>query len=85
MSRAAIVAIRIYQRLLSPLLGTNCRYEPSCSVYGVEAIEHHGVLRGVPMTFWRILRCNPFSHGGYDPPVTPPPGDLADDEAGAAS
>ena len=85
MSRAAIAAIRIYQRLLSPFLGTNCRYEPSCSAYGVEAIEHHGVLRGVPMTAWRILRCNPFSHGGYDPPIKRPAASVADDEAGAAS
>ena len=85
MSRAAIIAIRIYQRLLSPFLGTNCRYEPSCSAYGVEAIEQHGVLRGVPMTLWRILSCNPFSQGGYDPAVKPPPSEVADDGAGAAS
>ena len=92
MSRIAIAAIRAYQRLLSPVLGANCRFEPSCSVYGAQAIEHHGVLRGVSMTLWRILRCNPFSGGGYDPPVRPLPENAAEraldeppDEVRAAS
>lgn len=67
-TRLAVGLIRGYQRLLSPLLGNNCRYEPSCSQYGIEAIEHYGVLRGVPMTVWRILRCNPLAKGGFDPP-----------------
>ncbi len=80
----AVAAIRIYRRLISPLLGTNCRYEPSCSAYGEQAIEHYGVLRGVPMTIWRILRCNPFSRGGYDPPLRSPLPN-PDDEAEAAS
>ena len=85
MSRATIIAIRIYQRLISPFLGTNCRYEPSCSAYGVGAIEQHGALRGIPLTAWRILRCNPFSQGGYDPPVKRLSASVVDDEAGAAS
>jgi putative membrane protein insertion efficiency factor len=44
-----------------------CRYNPSCSEYGYQAIERHGMLRGVPLTVWRVLRCNPLSRGGYDP------------------
>ncbi len=69
MKRLAIKIIRGYQRVVSPQLGNRCRFEPSCSEYGMQAIEHHGVVRGVPMTAWRIARCNPLSKGGYDPPV----------------
>jgi uncharacterized protein len=59
--------LRAYQRLLSPLLGNRCRYYPSCSEYAVQAIERYGILRGLVLAGWRLLRCNPFSHGGYDP------------------
>jgi putative membrane protein insertion efficiency factor len=48
-------------------LPPGCRYQPTCSEYAHEAIERHGVLKGVGMTAWRLLRCNPWSHGGYDP------------------
>ncbi len=68
LDRPAVGAIRAYQRYLSPALGARCRYEPSCSEYGAQAIAHYGALRGVPMTAWRLLRCNPFAKGGYDPP-----------------
>lgn len=67
MRRAAVGAIRLYQRVLSPLLPRRCKYHPTCSAYAVEAIQVHGVLRGTRLAVWRILRCNPFSHGGYDP------------------
>lgn len=60
-------SLRAYQRALSPLLGPRCKYHPTCSAYAVEAVERHGVLRGAVLGGWRILRCNPFSHGGYDP------------------
>jgi putative membrane protein insertion efficiency factor len=63
----AVAAIRGYQRLLSPLLGPRCRYHPSCSAYAVQAIQGYGILRGSALAAWRILRCNPLSHGGYDP------------------
>jgi len=64
---AAVAAIRVYQRLLSPLLGARCKYHPSCSEYAAQAIDRYGILRGCILGGWRLLRCNPFSHGGYDP------------------
>jgi len=65
--QAALLPLRAYRRLLSPLLPARCRYHPSCSAYAVEAIESYGILRGTVLAGWRLLRCNPFSHGGYDP------------------
>ena len=63
-----INGIRFYQRYLSPLKsGTTCKFYPTCSVYAVEAIEKHGAIKGTLLAVWRILRCNPFSKGGYDP------------------
>jgi putative membrane protein insertion efficiency factor len=66
---AAIVLapIRLYQRLISPALPRRCRYEPTCSAYAVDAVREFGVLRGLVLAAWRLLRCNPFSRGGYDP------------------
>jgi uncharacterized protein len=65
---AAILApIRLYQRLISPALPRRCKYEPTCSAYAVEAIRELGPLRGTILAAWRLARCNPFSHGGYDP------------------
>ena len=63
----AIAPIRAYQLLLSPLLGQRCKYHPSCSAYAVEAISRFGILRGVVLAAWRLLRCNPWSVGGIDP------------------
>jgi uncharacterized protein len=66
--RAAVIApIRLYQRFLSPALGQRCKYHPSCSEYAVQAIRTHGVLKGLVLAAWRLLRCNPWSHGGFDP------------------
>ena len=62
-----IKGIRIYQKYLSPLKHTKCPYYPTCSQYGLEAIEKCGAFKGGLMAIWRILRCNPFSKGGYDP------------------
>lgn len=62
-----IGGIRYYQKYISPWKKTKCPYYPSCSQYGLEAIEKHGVLKGSILAIWRILRCNPFSKGGYDP------------------
>ena len=67
MRRPAIALIRGYQRWISPLLGPRCKYYPSCSEYAVQAIGRYGILRGSVLATWRLLRCNPFSHGGYDP------------------
>ncbi|HJM88468.1 MAG TPA: membrane protein insertion efficiency factor YidD [Dehalococcoidia bacterium] len=67
--RAALAAIRLYQRSVSPSLGTNCRYEPTCSAYTYEAVERHGAVRGTWMGIRRIARCRPGRAGGYDPVV----------------
>ena len=63
----AVLPIRVYQRLVSPMLGQRCRYYPSCSDYAVEAIRRFGILRGAVLAGWRLLRCNPWSRGGFDP------------------
>ena len=65
--RLAVAPIVAYRRLLSPLLPQRCRYEPSCSAYAEQAIRQFGILRGLILAGWRLLRCNPWSHGGYDP------------------
>lgn len=72
MSKVFIVMIKLYQYMLSPLLGQRCKYYPSCSNYAMGALREHGVLRGLGLAGWRLLRCNPFSNGGYDP-VPPRP------------
>ena len=63
----ALALLRLYKLILSPLLPTACRYEPTCSVYAREAIERHGAIRGTVMAAWRLARCHPFREGGYDP------------------
>ena len=67
-SAAIVVCVRGYQRFLSPLLGKNCRYQPTCSAYFLGAVEKHGALRGSLRGLWRICRCHPWSRGGFDPP-----------------
>ena len=67
MKKIFLAAIRVYQLGISPLLGSNCRYLPTCSQYTAEAIEIHGAWRGVGMGIRRILRCHPFARGGHDP------------------
>ena len=62
-----IYIISLYQKYISPYKGTKCPYFPSCSNYGIEAIKEHGAIKGFFMAFWRVLRCNPFSKGGFDP------------------
>lgn len=62
-----IFLIKLYQKYLSPLKTTRCPYIPTCSQYGLEAIEKYGAFKGGLLAVWRILRCNPFSSGGYDP------------------
>jgi putative membrane protein insertion efficiency factor len=61
-----IAPIRAYQRWISPALGPRCRYYPSCSDYAIQAIREVGPVRGLILAAWRLLRCNPFSHGGFD-------------------
>lgn len=65
--RAMLSMIRFYQRHISSHLGSQCKYMPTCSQYAVESITKYGPVKGLGMAIWRVLRCNPFSRGGYDP------------------
>jgi uncharacterized protein len=95
-----IILIPAYQVVISPMLPRSCKYYPSCSQYGLEAVREFGAIRGMVLAGWRILRCNPFSLGGYDPVQSqklfasrhvPPPGpsdpapDTAHHRPGSAS
>ncbi len=64
---AARAPIVVYQRVISPGLPRRCRYEPTCSRYAAQAIGEYGILKGLVLAAWRLLRCNPWSPGGYDP------------------
>jgi putative membrane protein insertion efficiency factor len=64
---AVSTPIMLYQRVISPGIPRRCRYEPTCSRYAVQAIGEYGILRGLVLAAWRLLRCNPWSRGGYDP------------------
>ena len=66
MSRLILYLLGLYKRWLSPVLGARCRYYPSCSDYARVAVHRHGALRGSLLAAWRLLRCNPFSAGGFD-------------------
>ncbi len=61
-----ILIIKFYQKFISPFLGKNCRFYPTCSCYGLEAINKHGAVKGLYLTIKRILKCNPFNDGGVD-------------------
>ena len=67
MKRFLLGCIRFYQRNISPRKRPCCRYVPTCSAYAIEALRVHGAFKGSLLAAWRILRCNPFSKGGYDP------------------
>ncbi len=67
LARLAGLPVRAYRRFLSPLKPPTCRFHPTCSAYAIEALELHGVVRGTGLTVWRILRCQPFCKGGFDP------------------
>jgi len=72
-----LVLIKFYQKTLSPDHGPlkiffphgYCRFHPTCSQYGHDAIKYKGIIKGIPMTIWRVLRCNPWNKGGYDPVI----------------
>ena len=67
MKKLFLFIIKFYRKYISPMKSTKCPYIPSCSEYGMEAIEKYGALKGGALALWRIIRCNPFSKGGYDP------------------
>lgn len=62
-----IYIIKLYQKLISPMFPPSCRFHPTCSEYSVQAFQKYGVIKGGAKATWRILRCNPFNKGGYDP------------------
>ena len=68
LSRLAIILIRAYQLIISPYLGNNCRFSPTCSVYAIQVYKDWGFLRGSWLTLKRLLKCGPWNPGGYDPP-----------------
>jgi len=63
----AVAPIVAYQRLISPAIPRRCKYHPTCSRYALDAVREYGILRGAVLAAWRLLRCNPWSYGGYDP------------------
>lgn len=65
--RILIALIKFYQRAISPSIPHSCRFEPTCSQYSIEAIKKYGIFKGGLKSLWRIVRCNPFNPGGYDP------------------
>lgn len=67
MKRVLLALLAAYRRWISPVTAPRCRYEPSCSSYATESVQRFGAARGTLLATWRVLRCNPFSHGGFDP------------------
>jgi putative membrane protein insertion efficiency factor len=67
LTRSVLALIRFYQRWISPGLPAACRYTPTCSEYSYQAIAKYGIIKGGMLAVWRIIRCNPFTRGGYDP------------------
>ena len=65
---AATAPVRLYQRVISPAIPRRCKYHPTCSEYAVQSIRRFGILRGLVLAAWRLVRCNPWSHGGVDFP-----------------
>ncbi|HOJ94677.1 membrane protein insertion efficiency factor YidD [Fervidobacterium sp. 2310opik-2] len=70
MRKVILKLIRFYQKYISPLKPPTCRFEPTCSTYTYQAVERFGILKGLLLGFWRVLRCNPLSKGGHDPVPT---------------
>jgi putative membrane protein insertion efficiency factor len=68
LARSLVIApILVYRHVVSPAIPRRCKYEPTCSHYAVDAIRRYGILKGLVLAGWRLLRCNPWSYGGYDP------------------
>ncbi|MBO5909328.1 MAG: membrane protein insertion efficiency factor YidD [Clostridia bacterium] len=67
MSKIFIGTVKFYQKCISPYFPGCCRFTPTCSNYAIEALRVHGAIKGTALAVWRILRCNPFCRGGYDP------------------
>ena len=69
LNNAAMRLVKIYQLAFSPYMGVQCKYVPSCSQYACDCFHHYGFIKSLGLVGWRILRCNPWSQGGYDPAV----------------
>lgn len=67
LKRIFLLPVKFYRKYISPLFPPCCRFQPTCSQYCLDAVEEWGIIRGSALTLWRILRCNPWSKGGYDP------------------
>ena len=67
LQRLVVAPISGYRRFVSPAIPNRCKYHPSCSAYALQAVQRYGILRGLVLASWRLLRCNPWSHGGFDP------------------
>jgi putative membrane protein insertion efficiency factor len=67
LARIAALPLRFYRRVISPIKPATCRFQPTCSAYAIEALETHGLLRGLRLATWRVLRCQPFARAGWDP------------------
>jgi hypothetical protein len=67
MKKLLVIIIKGYQKIISPVLPPSCRFYPTCSEYGIQAVTRYGAIKGGIKTIWRIIRCNPFTKGGYDP------------------
>jgi len=67
LKKSIFFVLKVYKKTLSPLFGNACRFTPTCSEYCKDAITHHGIIKGLLLTVWRVLRCNPFCRGGDDP------------------
>jgi uncharacterized protein len=65
--RFCLALLRGYKRFISPFFPPSCRFTPTCSQYAIDAVQKHGVIRGLLLAMWRLLRCNPFARSGYDP------------------
>ena len=79
MKRLLVFIVRFYQASIRPVFPMTCRFSPNCSEYFIEAVERRGALMGALLGIWRVLRCNPFSKGGYDPVDKQDSDGLADD------
>jgi putative membrane protein insertion efficiency factor len=69
MKRAVLALLRVYKRIISPMLRPSCRYVPTCSEYAGDAVQHYGVVRGGAKAVLRLLRCHPLASGGFDPAI----------------
>ena len=67
LTRPMVAAIRLYQYAVSPLFGASCRFHPSCSQYAIDAVQRHGITKGIWLALRRLLRCHPWHQGGFDP------------------